>query len=248
MSRAAGAAQRVPARLLTHDQLGEPRWLPSLAVLTAASLYATLPARFISGSSASAFGVVRWIVPALSLTLLAPLALSAPKRRIVHSLGRRAAALVLIAIVTAANAAAIVLLVHLLLTGARAHARELLRAAVHMWCMNVIVFGLWFWQLDGGGPTQRRSGPWRPDFLFPQAGRAGGLRRVATEVPRLPLRVVHERDRVQPDPHDAAQPVGEDPDDAAIGGKPSARGDGRRARRQHPSIERPTPYPAGAAL
>jgi hypothetical protein len=35
--------------------------------------------------------------------------------------------------------------------------------------MNVIVFGLWFWQLDGGGPVARRSEKRRvADFLFPQ--------------------------------------------------------------------------------
>jgi uncharacterized membrane protein len=102
--------------------------------------------------------------------LLAPLALTAPtSRRIVHSIPRRTAAIVLLAFISAANAAAIVLIVHLLLTGAKTHARELLRAAVHMWCMNVIVFGLWFWQLDGGGPVQRRLNPAQTDFLFPQS-------------------------------------------------------------------------------
>ena len=31
----------------------------------------------------------------------------------------------------------------------------LLRAAVHMWVVNVLLFGLWYWQLDGGGPLER---------------------------------------------------------------------------------------------
>ena len=164
--RAAPVAEHARSTLVSSELLGEPRWLPTAAVLTAAALYATLPPRFIAGSSA--FGVVRWIVPALTLALLAPLALSAPKRRIVHSVERRAAAIVLIAIISAANAAAIVLIVHLLVTGAKTHARELLRAAIHIWCMNVIVFGLWFWQLDGGGPMRRSAGGTEPDFLFPQ--------------------------------------------------------------------------------
>jgi uncharacterized membrane protein len=155
-------------QLLPEAELGEPRWIPAAAVVAAAALYATLPARFIAGSSAGAFGVVRWLVPAVTLALLAPLALSAPQRRIIVSVKRRTAAIVLIAVITAANAAAIILLIHLLLTGAKTHARELLRAAIHMWSMNVIVFGLWFWQLDGGGPVQRRSGVVTRDFLFPQ--------------------------------------------------------------------------------
>jgi hypothetical protein len=170
VSRAAPVAQHARSTLVSEELLGEPRWLPALAVLTAAALYATLPSRFIAGSSAGAFGIVRWIVPILTLLLLGPLALSAPKRGLGHAVERverRVAAIVLIAIITAANAAAIILIVHLLVTGAKTHARELLRAAIHMWCMNVLVFGLWFWQLDGGGPVKRRL-PYKPDFLFPQ--------------------------------------------------------------------------------
>ena len=35
--------------------------------------------------------------------------------------------------------------------------------------MNVLAFGLWFWQLDGGGPVERRLKTGRGhDFLFPQ--------------------------------------------------------------------------------
>ena len=35
--------------------------------------------------------------------------------------------------------------------------------------MNVLLFALWFWQLDGGGPVARpTSKPEGWDFLFPQ--------------------------------------------------------------------------------
>ena len=38
-----------------------------------------------------------------------------------------------------------------------------------MWCLNVLVFALWFWELDNGGPVARRiAGPEGRDFLFPQ--------------------------------------------------------------------------------
>jgi uncharacterized membrane protein len=165
-------------QVASRAELGESPLWPTLAVLTAAALYATLPTRFISGSSAGAFGAVRWLVPALTVLLLGPLALSVPDRRILRSatarasrlrLSRRITSLAVIAVITAANAASIELLVHLLLSGAKAQASLLLRAGVHMWCMNVLVFGLWFWQLDGGGPLERRLEHRRdPDFLFPQ--------------------------------------------------------------------------------
>lgn len=165
--------------LASREELGESPVWPVLAVLTAASLYATLPAGFVSGApSAGAFRAARWVVPALTVLLLAPLALSVPRQRLLESararasalrLGRRLASLGGIAVVTAANGAAISLLVHLLVNGSPTAANPLLRAGVHMWSMNVIVFALWYWQLDGGGPVERRLEQRRdPDFLFPQ--------------------------------------------------------------------------------
>ena len=84
-------------------------------------------------------------------------------------LTRRWLSLAMIAVVSAANAASIVLLIHLLINGAHANAPTLLRAAVHMWVVNVLLFGLWYWQLDGGGPVARPTcAPTARDFLFPQ--------------------------------------------------------------------------------
>jgi hypothetical protein len=38
-----------------------------------------------------------------------------------------------------------------------------------VWVANVIVFALWYWELDRGGPRQREAdGGDTPDFLFPQ--------------------------------------------------------------------------------
>jgi uncharacterized membrane protein len=38
-----------------------------------------------------------------------------------------------------------------------------------IWLTNVIVFGMWYWNLDRGGPAARAQAlkPY-PDFLFPQ--------------------------------------------------------------------------------
>jgi uncharacterized membrane protein len=84
-------------------------------------------------------------------------------------IGRRAAVLAVTGLVSIANAAAIILLVRLLITGAQTQARLLLRAGIHMWCLNVLVFALWFWELDNGGPAARpAAGPLGRDFLFPQ--------------------------------------------------------------------------------
>ena len=176
------ALPRVP--LASEQVLGESPVWPVLAVLTVAGLYATLPSRFITSSASGVFTAARWVVPALAILLLAPLALNVPQQRLLRSveartaalrLSRRIASLGVIALLTLANAAAIILLVRLLIQGAHTEARVLLRAGLHMWCMNVLVFALWFWQLDGGGPIERRLHDGRPaDFLFAQQTLAEG--------------------------------------------------------------------------
>ena len=167
-------------RLIGADSasLGESPFWPSAAIVGSAILYADLPARFIAGSSAGAFSVVRWLIPGLTLFVLVALLASAPGNRLMQSFGwrghrlhltRRWLSLGMIAVVSAANAASIILLVHLLVNGAHANASTLLRAAVHMWVVNVLLFGLWYWQLDGGGPAARPTcEPAAWDFLFPQ--------------------------------------------------------------------------------
>jgi len=146
--------------------------------VAAALLYVTLPGRFIVGPSGGVFGDLRWIVAGLTLLLLAALLLTLPQRLMAATLGlhvqrlrlgRRVLALTMIAVLTAANSASIYLLVHVLVNGGRVVAAPLLRAAVHLWCVNVLIFGLWYWQLDGGGPLKRLTAEIRErDFYFPQ--------------------------------------------------------------------------------
>src|SRR5665213_4114635 len=158
--------ERVHLPLGSAQVLGESPLWPTLAVLTAAGLYATLPGRFIVGSGAGAFGALRWIVPALTVVLIIPLALTVPRdQRFLHAAGdhvgnlklsRRVASTAVIALITAANGISIVLLVHLLVNGAHTQANLLLKAGIHLWITNVLVFALWFWQLDGARVAPRR--------------------------------------------------------------------------------------------
>ena len=171
-----GSGRSLP--LIRRSELGEsPIWVV-LAVLTAASLYATLPTRFVAGHSTTGiFGAVRYIVPAVTLLLLAPLVITSPRGRLGQlslragrvRFERRLISLAVIAVISVANGASIILLVHSLIVGEHAQARLLLRVAIHLWCMNVLVFALWFWELDGGGPLERSATSERAhDFLFPQ--------------------------------------------------------------------------------
>src|SRR5580658_9163381 len=145
----------------------EPRWHASLAGLAAVALYITLPPRLTIGPV--------WVAPLLVLLLLVPLSILAPRR---HSdTGRmRFASLLLIAIVNFFNLASVLLLVASFFEPekrALQSAAILLRTGLQIWITNILVFALWYWELDGEGPDVRTHAESATDvrdadFLFPQ--------------------------------------------------------------------------------
>jgi hypothetical protein len=148
-------------------------WLPALASLVAAILFARLPDQFIFGTHQTLAAVVRWLVPALILILLCALiVIHWEELRIHHtirSLLRRRMAITLIAIITAANVLSVFLLVRFIINGGHSSGHQLVVSAIDIWWTNIIVFALWFWELDRGGPAARaRGNESEPDFLFPQ--------------------------------------------------------------------------------
>ncbi len=139
----------------------ESRWPASLAVLAALAMYVTLPERYTAGPV--------WLLPALEAALLVPLTLAVPRREADEPWWHRAVSVGLIGIVNLANFASLLLLIRSLLRGTEARGTSLFFAAIQMWLTNVIVFGLWYWEVDRGGPSARaRPDQQPPDFLFPQ--------------------------------------------------------------------------------
>ncbi len=166
--RSRSSARAGGFHLAPAAELGESSLLPAVAVLTAAGLYATLPARFIANSGGLITGV-RVVVPLVAGVLVLALLLAAPGKGLAAVVSRRTLMLIAIAMLAVANIASIYLLVHLIVNGHKVNGHDLIRAAIHIWCTNVLVFGLGYWQLDGGGPRSRRDdGQRAPDFLFPQ--------------------------------------------------------------------------------
>lgn len=141
-------------------------WPARAAVLVAMSLYLVLPDLLIP--------YPRWIVPTLEGAVLVALSLVAPHRTTIDHPARRILAIVLIGLISAANTLSLGLLVHELLHGGAQEGRLLILSSIAIWLTNVIVFALWYWELDRGGPFKRHQAMHRePDFLFPQMATPG---------------------------------------------------------------------------
>jgi hypothetical protein len=138
----------------------EPRWPASLALVACVVLYIVLPNRLVVGP--------RWLLPVLIALPLIPL--SATRHRHPNEAPWvRRVTLTLIGLITVANVASMALLVHHLLVANVSQGRNLIYSAVSVWLTNVIVYGLWLWEIDRGGPHLRAGGGTGfPDIQFPQ--------------------------------------------------------------------------------
>jgi hypothetical protein len=140
----------------------EPRWPMATAVLTATILYIGMPHR----------GRVPgwWVGPVLQLVLLG-LLIAQDRGRI----DRRSATMhwlmvALLVVMTLGIALSVIILAIDILVAVRGvTATILLGRGAAIWVENVIVFSLWYWQLDRGGPPERAAGaPIPPSFAFPE--------------------------------------------------------------------------------
>jgi uncharacterized membrane protein len=139
----------------------EPFWQAQAALIAVLTLCLTLPNELVIGP--------RWLMPTLELLLIGGLYLDRPRRDRSHARRERAIVIALLAIVAAANFVSLALLVHYLVNGGKTGGHQLLLSAVVIWSTNVVVFALWFWQLDRGGPDRRAQGGGGDiDFRFPQ--------------------------------------------------------------------------------
>jgi len=142
--------------------LREPRWPAFVAMLAAAGVYWALPEPLSLGPS--------WLLFATVVLLLIPIVISA--RRGDHRV-TRVLTIVANSLITVAMIASLILLVQ----GIPRHLetpKDLLRSATSLWVTNILIFALWYWKLDAGGPLLRElpNGMLRSSFLFPQmAGR-----------------------------------------------------------------------------
>jgi uncharacterized membrane protein len=139
----------------------ESIWFAQATVLAAIGLQLLLPDRLTVGPS--------WLLPALEGALLVGLLLATPQELEREHTRRRAMALAMIAFVSAANVFSLAALTHFLLHHDVHKGRELIVSGSLIWLTNFLIFALWYWELDRGGPGKRAAGhDQAPDFLFPQ--------------------------------------------------------------------------------
>nr|WP_215549944.1 DUF1345 domain-containing protein [Amycolatopsis sp. CA-230715] len=112
----------------------------------------------------------RWLLPALSTLLIVALLLVNPGKVDRRSKRERMISLVLVAVVSAANALSAVGLVIGIVDGSiTGSAGRVLLSGVIVYWTNIVVFSLWYWEFDRGGPAARALGEADyPDFMFPQ--------------------------------------------------------------------------------
>ena len=140
----------------------ESTWPARLTVIAAIALQLSLPDRLAVGT--------RFLLPGLEAVLVVGLLVAAPRRLEGHHELRRRLTIGLVAVVSFANAISLYLLAHNLLHNKiPQNGHELIVAGGLIWLTNFMIFGLWYWELDRGGPGRRAGGEdGPPDFLFPQ--------------------------------------------------------------------------------
>lgn len=136
--------------------------MSAVAIVLVAAAQFGLPARLAARP--------RYLIPAVELLLLAVLVLMNPGRLERQDALLRRWSLGLTAVLFAVNAWSGTALVVDLLSGRSSRsAGTLLTSGGLIYAVNVVVFALWYWELDRGGPVARGQGMRAfPDFLFPQ--------------------------------------------------------------------------------
>ena len=142
----------------------EPRWPALVAMVAAACLYLAMPRPLSFGPS--------WGLLAVIVVLLIPIVES--NRRGRYNIARNLAF-----VANGAISIAMIASLGVLIQGIPSHREEpraLLRSAAALWITNVLVFALWYWKLDAGGPLVRETsrGHLNSSFLFPQMLGEGG--------------------------------------------------------------------------
>ena len=145
---------------------GDPYWPAQLSVAAAICLNLVLTEKVTIGPT--------WLLPSVEGALLLALVVVAPTRATTHSISRRRFAMLVIGFVSLANRVSLGLLIHYLINGGKAGGHALIGSGAVLWATNVLLFSVWYWEMDRGGPVHRFLDPSAlADFQFPQMENPG---------------------------------------------------------------------------
>jgi hypothetical protein len=138
--------------------VGEPRWPAVIAVIAAGVLSVALAPGLTIGPL--------WLFPAIIGAFLVPTMILHRSRR--HK-ADRVFGFIVTSVVTIELIVSVIRLVTALPSRQESPA-ALLLSATSVWTSNILVFALWYWRLDAGGPHGResREAHVAGAFLFPQ--------------------------------------------------------------------------------
>jgi len=136
----------------------EPRWLAIIAMLATGLVYAALPSNLSVGPD--------WLLLAVMGALVTSTLIS-------HRVGYHGADKIVGYMASGILTIALLWSLGLLVAAIPRHEinpKTLLLSAVALWVTNILVFALWYWRLDAGGPHEREKVPGHREgaFLFPQ--------------------------------------------------------------------------------
>ncbi len=131
-----------------------------IALAIAISLQATLNPGLAAGP--------QYLFAGIELVLLLAVIITAPRRHLNTGSINRGIALALIFLISLANIASLNKVIWALVHGSTVPGRQLIGAALAIFLTNIIVFGLWYWEIDSPGLTGFHNKLALKHFQFPQ--------------------------------------------------------------------------------
>ena len=146
-----------------YDEIKPQLLLATIAALLIGVAYLLLPPALRVGSTV----LPNWLLLAIDAVVLLPLLYSVYFRPLPHTVGRLIRTALQV-VLTLALLSSVVLLA-LRVPGLEKGGGTLLRSAALLWVSNVLIFSVWYWEIDGEGPVMRHKRGHRAfDFQFPQ--------------------------------------------------------------------------------
>ncbi len=149
------------ASVHVKNKHSEPAWHVQLALLLVIGFQIALSSDLTVGP--------KYILAGCGLGLMVLLAIIRPSDKPATKKFRRTIALVLIVLISLMNLTSLGLVIDGLFHFGTITGKDLILSAAAIYLTNIIIFGLWYWELDSDG-VQGQSVDIEPvDFLFPQS-------------------------------------------------------------------------------